>query len=69
MKLEFSRQVFEKSLNIKFHQNLYHGSQVIPCRQADRWMDMTKLIVAVYSFVTVPKNEEGTDVTLHLHAD
>jgi len=36
MKLEFSRQVFEKYSNIKFHENLSSGSRIIPCRQTDR---------------------------------
>ena len=35
MKLEFSRQIFEKSSNIKFHENLSSGSRVVPCGQTD----------------------------------
>jgi len=31
MKLEFSRQVFEKYSNIKFNENLSNGSQVAAC--------------------------------------
>jgi hypothetical protein len=42
MKLEFSRQIFEKNLNIKFHKNPYSGSRVVLCGQTD----MTKLKVA-----------------------
>jgi hypothetical protein len=34
-KLEFSRQVFEKYSNIKFHENPSSGSRVVPCGQAD----------------------------------
>jgi len=30
MKLEFSWQIFEKYSNIKFHENPFSGSQVIP---------------------------------------
>jgi len=36
MKLEFSRQVFEKKSNIKFHENPSSGSQVVPCGRTDR---------------------------------
>jgi len=54
MKLEISRQIFEKYSNIKFHENPSSGSRVVPCGQTDgrtdRWtgekIDMTKLIVA-----------------------
>jgi hypothetical protein len=34
MKLEFSRQVFEKYKNIKFHENPSSGSRIIPSGQA-----------------------------------
>jgi len=30
MTLEFSRQIFEKYLNIKFYENPSSGSQVVP---------------------------------------
>jgi hypothetical protein len=32
---EFSPQIFEKSSNIKFHENPSSGSRVVPCRWAD----------------------------------
>jgi hypothetical protein len=35
MKIEFSRQIFEKKLNIKFNQNPFSGSRDIPCGQTD----------------------------------
>jgi hypothetical protein len=35
MKLEFSGQIFEKSSNIKFHENPSSGSRVVPCGQTD----------------------------------
>jgi len=35
MKLEFSRTIFEKSSNIKFHENPSSASRVIPCGQTD----------------------------------
>jgi hypothetical protein len=33
IKLEFSQQIFEKSSNIKLHENPSSGSQVVPRRQ------------------------------------
>ena len=36
MKLEFSRQIFEKSSNIKFHETPSSGSRVVPCVRTDR---------------------------------
>jgi hypothetical protein len=53
MKYEFSRQIVEKVLNIKFHQNRSNGSRVVPCGQTD----MTKLRVAVRDFANAPKND------------
>ena len=39
MKLEFSGQIFEKYPNIKFHENLSGGRQVVPCGQMDGQID------------------------------
>ena len=54
MKLEFSRQIFEKYSGVKFYENPSSGSRVVPCRQtdgqADRQTDMTKLIVTFHNF-------------------
>jgi len=36
MKLEFSRQIFAKYSNIKFHENPSSGSGVVPCGRKDR---------------------------------
>jgi hypothetical protein len=47
MKLKFSRQIFEKYSNIKFHENPSSGSRVF---HADRQTDMTKLTVAFRNF-------------------
>ena len=49
MKREFSRQIFEKYSNIKFHEN--------PLLQADERTDMTKVIVAFRNFAKAPKNK------------
>jgi hypothetical protein len=52
MKLEFPRQIFEKSSNIKFHENpleteLFH---------ADEQTDMTKLTVPFRNFANATNN-------------
>jgi hypothetical protein len=36
MRLEFSRQIFEKLSNIKFHENPSSVSRVAPCGQTDK---------------------------------
>jgi hypothetical protein len=36
MKIEFSRQTLEKYSNIKFDENTFGGSRVVPCEQTDR---------------------------------
>jgi hypothetical protein len=56
MKLEFSRQNFEKRSNIKFYPSPSSGSRVVPCGQADRRTDMTKLVVPFRNFANAPKN-------------
>jgi hypothetical protein len=35
IKLEFSRQIFEKFSSIKFRENLSGGNRVVPCEQTD----------------------------------
>jgi hypothetical protein len=55
MKLEFSRQMFEKSSRIKFYKNLSSGSRVIPCGRTD----ITKPVVAFRNFANAPKNNVG----------
>ena len=35
MKLESSRQIFEKTTNIKFNQNPSSGREVVPCGRTD----------------------------------
>jgi len=39
MTLEFHRQIFEKSSNIKFHENPFNGSRFVPCGLRDGWND------------------------------
>jgi len=55
-KLEFGGYIFEKYSNIKFNENPYSGSRVVPCVQTDGRSNMTKLIVAFRNFATGPKN-------------
>jgi hypothetical protein len=56
MKLEFSRQIFEKKSNIKFHQNPSNGSRVVTCGQTD----MTKPTVAFRNFANAPRNASSS---------
>ena len=51
MKFEFSRQIFEKVLNIKFYQNPSIWNRVVLCGQRDM-----KLIVVFLNFANVPEN-------------
>ena len=46
MKLDSSRQIFEKYINVVFHGNPSNGSRVFPYGQTDTQTDTTKLIVA-----------------------
>ena len=39
MKLEFSRHIFEKSSNIKFQENPFSETRVIPCGRTDKQTD------------------------------
>jgi hypothetical protein len=39
MKLEFSRQIFEKYSKVKCHENIYSGSRVVPRGRADEQTD------------------------------
>jgi hypothetical protein len=55
MKPEFSRQIFEKSSSITFHENPSSGSRVVPFGRTDGRTDMTKLIVAFCNFANAPK--------------
>jgi len=54
MKLEYSREIFQKYSNIRFYKNPSGGSRVVPCGQTDRLTDMTKLIVAFCNFANAP---------------
>jgi len=51
----FSRPIFEKYSNIKFHEIPSNGSELF---DADGRTGMTKLRVAFRTFANAPKNEE-----------
>jgi len=53
MRLEFTRQLFEKYSNIKFQENPYTGRRVFPRVRTDRRTNMTQLIVI---FANASKN-------------
>ena len=58
--IHLSRQIFEKTSNINFRENMSSGSRtVFPCR----WTDMMKLGVAFRNAANTPKNKETTTST------
>jgi hypothetical protein len=60
MKRKFSRYLFEKYININFHENSSGGSRVVQCGQKDGWSDMTKLIVVFRNFANAPKKQKNS---------
>ena len=56
MKREFSRQIFEESSYIKFHQNPFSGVRV-PCGRTGGQTDVTKLVVTFRNSADSSKNE------------
>jgi hypothetical protein len=56
MKIEFSRQIFEKYTNIRFHENLFSGIRVVPFVRMDGQSDMPKPFVAFRNFAKEPNN-------------
>ena len=63
MKLKFSGQIFEKSSDIKFHENPSSGSRGVSCGRTDGRSVMTKLIVAFRNFANAPKRR---NIKLHI---
>jgi hypothetical protein len=61
--LNFLRQLFGKSLNIKFQENTSSGSRVVPCGRTD----MTKLIVAFRNSTNAPKNSTVPFAFTHIY--
>jgi hypothetical protein len=63
MRIEFSRQIFEKYANIKFHENPSRGSRVVSYGQKDRQTDTKKLMVVFRNFV-----KKQLNITMSLHS-
>ena len=57
LKLCFSRQILENSLNIRFNGNPSSGKRVVPCGRTDGRTDMAELIVAFRNFANAPQKE------------
>jgi len=55
IKLECSRQIFEKFPSIEFHKNPFSGSRIIRSEQTNRLTDMAKLTVACSHFAKTLK--------------
>ena len=53
-KLKLYRQIFNKSPNIKFHENPSSRSRVVPCGRTDGQRDMTKLPVVLRNCANAP---------------
>jgi len=58
MKLELSRQIFEKSSDIKFHENPSSGSRVVPCGRTGKRSDTTKQIIVSHNIANASRNEQ-----------
>jgi len=56
IKLDFTRQIFEKYSNIKYHENPSSGSRVVPSGRRYRWTDLKKPIVDFRNSAKAPKN-------------
>jgi hypothetical protein len=63
MKIEFSPQFFEKSSNIKFHENSSIGGRVVPFGRTDRRTDVPKLI-AIRNTGNATNNEINRSMAL-----
>jgi len=57
MKIAFSQQIFEISVNVKFYVNPPSCSM-----QMDGRTDMRKIIFAFHNFANVPKNQSVNSV-------
>ena len=59
MKLELSRQIFEKYANMKFHENPSSECRVVSSGRREGQTDMTTLTVAFRLSANWPKNSIG----------
>ena len=57
-KHEFSRQIFEKSSDVKVHENPSSLNRDVPCGQTDRQTGITKLTVTLPIFAKAPEKNE-----------
>ena len=60
MKLEFSRQIFEKYSDKTNHENPSSGRQIIPCGRMEGRIDRTNVVVAFRNFTNASKTFPGT---------
>ena len=65
--MNFSRQIFEKSSNIKFRENPCSGSRVLPCERTIGRTDMTKLTIPFRSFANAPKKKKPPQAGARAH--
>jgi len=49
MELEFSRQIFQKSSNTKFHENPSCGSRVVACGRTEKQTDRHGEAICLFS--------------------
>jgi hypothetical protein len=63
MKIEISRQIFEKSSNIIFPENPFREIRVVPCGRTEKWINLTKLLDAFRNFANAP-NETFTTLLI-----
>jgi hypothetical protein len=74
LELEFSQQTFEKFSNIKFHENPFSGSRVVPCGQRD-WDGQTDIpifftyVINVESVITTQSVSSKSTVISFTYGD
>jgi hypothetical protein len=66
MKLEFSRQIFEKYPDFKFHWNSPIGSRFVQCGQTDK-TGMTELMVPFRNFANAFKSRTPRQNLRYIH--
>ena len=66
MKLEFSRLIFKKCSNIKFHENPSIGSGVVPCGRTDGHNEANSRF---HKFAKEPKHVSPLAVCIIVYRD
>jgi len=72
VKFEISQHIFEKYLNVNFHEHRSNWSRVVPCEHSDEQMDrltdrrtdMMKLIVASHNSANALKKPTATHMII-----